>query len=544
MPIPFGAVTLDPSVIAKQLRGDMKDDWFFDPLNYSDMLHESTLAGIVQANFEKNDGLYQSGERHIFNVPKPNFTLRYALETSLSDRFLYHGLVAHLVPFFDKLLGPSVYSHRYNYDKPDERYLFRRGIPAWGDFIGSVKSALEPGSFLVSTDLTNYYEGVNLTRLKSELLSLLPKTGASAAEKYQIRQVLDDLFRCLANWTFDKERGLPQNRDASSFLANIYMHPIDQAMHSLGYGGSYFRYMDDIKIVCPDEFTARKALKHLILELRGHGLAVNAKKTSLTPATDTAAIEECLQTGSQTVAYLDSVWRTNNPSLILGKTQELRAYSIELLKAGKFDSREFRFCIKRLYNLRMCASFSVPDKFFEEITPKVIEGLTRSPAATDQIAKYLRAAPLAETHLEGIAEYLLDKGKCIYGWQNYQLWSVLTAKQYTNVKLFEMAADRIAGPDDPSRAGATLYAGALGDKSAREHIAKQFHSLHSFFGQRVAVIAVHELPFKPIISQFVAPHLRPDLLGVYKQLKVHKGDYVNPLDPILLGEDTFEEHES
>ena len=93
-----------------------------------------------------------------------------------------------------------------------------------GDFIGSVKSALEPGSFLVSTDLTKYYEGVNLARLKSELLSLLPQIGASAAEKYQMRQVIEDLFRCPVNWTFDKERGLPQNRDASSFLANIYMH--------------------------------------------------------------------------------------------------------------------------------------------------------------------------------------------------------------------------------------------------------------------------------------------------------------------------------
>ena len=103
------------------------------------------------------------------------------------------------MPFFDKLLGPSVYSHRYNYDKLDERYLFRRGIPALGDFIGSVKSALEPGSFLVSTDLTNYYEGVSLVRLKSELLSLLPQMNATAAEKYQIRQVIEDLFRCLAN---------------------------------------------------------------------------------------------------------------------------------------------------------------------------------------------------------------------------------------------------------------------------------------------------------------------------------------------------------
>jgi hypothetical protein len=268
MPMQFGALTLDPSVISKQLRGDMKDDWFFDPLNYADMLNEATLEGIVQANFEKNAGLYESCERHVFNVPKPNFTLRYALETSLSDRFLYHGLVAHLVPFYDKLLGPSVYSHRYDYDKPDERYLFKRGIPAWGDFIGSVKSALEPGSFLVSTDLTNYYECVNLVRLKAELLSLLPHVEATAEQKYQIRQVLDDLFRCLANRTFDKERDLPQNRDASSFLANVYMHPVDQEMRRLGYEGHYFRYMDDVKIVCPNEFAARQALKHLILELR------------------------------------------------------------------------------------------------------------------------------------------------------------------------------------------------------------------------------------------------------------------------------------
>ena len=544
MPIRFGAVTLDSSVISKQLRGDMKDDWFFDPLNYTDMLQEPALEGIVRANFEKNAGLYESCERHIFNVPKPNFTLRYALETGLGDRFLYHGLVAHLVPFFDRLLGPSVYSHRYDYDKPDERYLFKRGIPAWGDFVGSVRSALEPGSFLVSTDLTNYYECVNLARLKDEMLSLLPGVDASAEQKYQIRQVLDDLFRCLANWTFDKERGLPQNRDASSFLANIYMHPVDREMRELGYEGCYFRYMDDIKIVCASEFAARRALKHLILELRKYGLSVNAKKTSLSPAEDSAAIGECLQQGSQMVTHLDSIWRTNNPALILSKAQQLRTYTLELLDAGKFDSREFRFCIKRLYNLRMCSSFSVPDGFFGEITPKAIEGLTRSPAATDQISKYLRAAPLSSTHLQSVAGYLLDQTRSIYGWQNYQLWSVLTAKQYVDAGLFQKAEETIRGADDPSRAGATLYTGALGNRACREHIARNFQSLNSFFGQRIAIIAIHELNFRPLISDFVAPYLRPDLLGVYRRLKGNKGDYMKPLDPVLLGEDTFEEHES
>ena len=38
MPIQFGSVSLDPSMLSKQLRGDMKDDWFFDSLNYADML--------------------------------------------------------------------------------------------------------------------------------------------------------------------------------------------------------------------------------------------------------------------------------------------------------------------------------------------------------------------------------------------------------------------------------------------------------------------------------------------------------------------------
>jgi len=544
MKIPFGALALDPVVISKQLRGDMKDDWFFDPLNYTDMLVGSTLAAIVQSNFEKHDGLYQSCERHILNVPKPNFTLRYALETSLSDRFLYHGSVAFLVPFFDKLLGPSVYSHRYNYDKPDERYLFKRGIPAWNDFIGSVKSALPVGSFLVSTDLTNYYEGVQLVRLKAELLSMLPLVEATVEQKYLIRQVLDDLFRCLENWTFDKQRGLPQNRDASSFLANMYMHPIDQAMLSLGYQSCYFRYMDDIKIVCPNEFSARQALKHLILELRKHGLAVNAKKTSLTSASDQVAIGKCLQQGSPTVIYLDSVWKTNKPALILEKIQELRTYTLQLLDIGDFDSKEFRFCIKRLFNLRMCDVFQVPDKFFDDLTPKIVEGLTRSPAATDQISKYLRAAPLGANHLQSIADYLLDKAKAIYGWQNYQIWSVLAAKEYANGQLLEAATLALEGPDNASRAGATLYLGALGDVGAREDIAKHFHSLTSFLGQRIAIIAVHELKFRPMIEDFVAPYVRPDLLGVYKQLAKQKGTYLNPLEPVLLGEDTFEEPES
>jgi hypothetical protein len=68
--------------------------------------------------------------------------------------------------------------------------------------------------------------------------------------------------------------------------------------------------------------------------------------------------------------------------------------------------------------------------------------------------------------------------------------------------------------------------------------------LSSFLGQRIALISLHELPFKPLINDLVKPFLRKDLLGAYKEMKKEPGVYCQPLEPVLLGEETYEEVES
>ena len=280
MPVSLGTLTFDDDVVVKQLRGDMKDDWFADPLLFRDMLNSGLLNKIISTNYSENDGQYRADTRSLYNIPKPNLTLRYALETGLSDRFLYHALVSDLVPLYDPLLGPSVYSHRYDHAEENTKYLFKKGVGAWNDFIGSVSSAVKPGTFLLSTDLTNYFEAIDLVLLKTQLIGLIPELAATSDEKAKARLMIDLLFESLQKWTFNDKHGQPQNRDASSFLANIYMVPIDREMKKYGYGNIYFRYMDDIKIVCESEAVARLALKRLILSLRKQGLSVNAKKLS------------------------------------------------------------------------------------------------------------------------------------------------------------------------------------------------------------------------------------------------------------------------
>ena len=80
MAIELGTVEFDESKLFKQLRNDLRDDWFPDPLNYRDMIDGGIVSSLMVRNFESNHGQYVPAPRTIYNVPKPNFTLRYALD--------------------------------------------------------------------------------------------------------------------------------------------------------------------------------------------------------------------------------------------------------------------------------------------------------------------------------------------------------------------------------------------------------------------------------------------------------------------------------
>jgi hypothetical protein len=120
------------------------------------------------------------------------------------------------------------------------------------------------------------------------------------------------------------------------------------------------------------------------------------------------------------------------------------------------------------------------------------------------------------------------------------LWILLTQKRFESPAAIDLARRLLAErADDPTRAGATIYLGAMGSASDRAEIAEHFDDLKTFLGQRSAIIGMQELHFRPTaaggpsIDTHVRPYLRGDLKGAYRALR-RSGLYVSQLEPLSI----------
>ena len=143
--------------VIRQLKHDLKDDWYPDSLGYEDTLEAEVISEAIAESLDSNDGLFLPGNRAELNVPKKGFVLRYSLETSLLDRAYYHALVAQLVPFYEQT--PS---RRLDPSQTDSstgprsgRYLFLHPIEQWKLFKGYVAEEARNKPVVLVTHVQN-----------------------------------------------------------------------------------------------------------------------------------------------------------------------------------------------------------------------------------------------------------------------------------------------------------------------------------------------------------------------------------------------------
>ena len=152
---------------------------------------------------------------------------------------------------------------------------------AWPEFDEAGINAFRQQGFthLTKTDITAYFENIDLQLLGSMLRSYLPRE----------RMIIEILMRILQSWTrrtpagISIGRGIPQGNNVSSFLGNLYLAPLDRLLVDFARRKDvvWFRYVDDIKVFTKTFTDAREAVFLINAGLRDLHLNLQGGKTEI-----------------------------------------------------------------------------------------------------------------------------------------------------------------------------------------------------------------------------------------------------------------------
>jgi len=280
-------------------RNDARDDFIFDAFRYNDFAInlEENIQSISLA-LEK--GQYHPNPLLTIDVPKSTLSVRPGSVISIEDRIILFSIVDLIVPVLDEKLPKNVYSYRLK-KKKNKSSLFKDKdilkfpflkrktiqqrisiIESWyGQWTKFIERAIytfeaEGYKFLAISDISSYFENINISILRRILHKYLPKE----------QKIVELLCSLLQYWTWPTkqgiiiDRGIPQGNDISSFLANIYLLPLDEELIKFEKRGSrYFRYVDDVLIFSKKEDIARKAIFVMNDALRELHLNIQGSKT-------------------------------------------------------------------------------------------------------------------------------------------------------------------------------------------------------------------------------------------------------------------------
>lgn len=512
------AFPIDVKKTLKHLRQDMKDDWFYDAVRYEDLLSNAkNLNEILSKNLDINHGKYETGHKATYDVPKRALGLRYTLELDFYDRFLYQAICTYLIQYFDPILSNRVFSHRYN-KHGKSKYLFKHRIELWNTFEKISYVALQDGKSLLVTDLLNYFEQISIDAIERAFIGMISDIKASGGEKNTIRSAVSTLRTLLEKWCYNDRHGLPQNRDASSFIANVVLDAVDKEMVSKGY--DYFRYVDDIRIICDDKHEAKRALNDLIFELRKLGLNINSKKTVILDK-DSKDIGDYFPSTDDTMTLIDSMWRSRSKKIIAKSIPILYDFLKEQIDKGKTQGRPFRYCINRFKTLISSNLFASKTVLAQDIADSLINEFENQPVSTDQFCKLLKDLDLSDDHLKRIADYLIDEMVAIHCWQNYQILLLLAHKKYDYKSAIDYCKKLISTNIERAEVPACfIYLASIGKEYEVEEFIKLFEETWPYQHQRYFLIALQNTSISKLKPLFGKVGYR--LKGTVTRLKSNK----------------------
>lgn len=114
--------------------------------------------------------------------------------------------------------------------------------------------------YVVDADIEKYFDTINHKQLMVEVTKEITDGRVLELIGNYLQQGILEVDK---EWR--AETGTPQGAVISPLLANIYLHPVDEAMQQAGY--QMIRYADDVVILCRRREEAEAALEMLSKQL-------------------------------------------------------------------------------------------------------------------------------------------------------------------------------------------------------------------------------------------------------------------------------------
>jgi hypothetical protein len=443
-------------LVLRHLRQDMRDDWYFDCLQYDDLFENpNETKRIVMSLLQEWNGMYCGTRSVVRDIPKRGYGERYGLETDFFDRFVYQAICSFLIPYYDRLLGHRVLSYRYNPTQQNSKYLFKNKIDRWFTFEGVTLTFVRSKRHLLVTDLSNFFENISRVQIIAALDKAIPEIEATGSEKLQIRNAISTLDRLLKQWTFSRDHGLPQNRDASAFLSNILLSSVDREMAKKGY--DYYRYVDDIRVLADTELQARRALQDLIRELRKIGLNINASKTEiLPPDVSQKTLATYFPSQDSSTIAINQMWQSRSRRIITRSIAYIFNILTSCIEAGDTQTRQFRFAVNRVAQIVDSGLFDIGDALSTTLLDTLSSSLSKHAVSTDQYCRLIATLDREGRCLPALEAFLLAEEGAIHDWQNYNIWMLLGARGHRSDRLVELADRKLCKDITSGEAAAIL----------------------------------------------------------------------------------------
>jgi RNA-directed DNA polymerase len=124
----------------------------------------------------------------------------------------------------------------------------------------------------VDADLKGYFDSIPHDRLMERVEERISDGRVLGVIRSWLKQ---DVMQGMERWT--PTGGTPQGAVISPLLANIYLHPLDEAIRTDGY--RMVRYADDFVILCRTRKEANAALERVRAWVTANGLILHPDKT-------------------------------------------------------------------------------------------------------------------------------------------------------------------------------------------------------------------------------------------------------------------------